>query len=45
MAVAGQRDCFGRPIHTEQGSYLVVYMVAADVVYLVGMRRIPQAAF
>ncbi len=45
MAVQGTPDYSGLPIHTGQGTYLVIYWFDEDTVYCVGMRRIPAEIY
>ena len=45
MAVQGAPDYSGLPIHTDQGTYLVIYWFDEDTVYCIGMRRIPAEIY
>lgn len=42
LAVRGAPEYLGLPIHTDQGSYLVIYWFDDRNVYCVGMRRVPS---
>ena len=45
FAVRGAPDFLGRPFHTDQHAYLVLYTFDAAVVECVGVRPIPYTAF
>ena len=45
MAVAGQPSWCARPVHTPEGSFLVVYSYTATAVVCRGIRRVPSGPF
>lgn len=45
FAVPGAPDFLGLPIHTEDGSFLVIYWFDEERVYCLGMRRVPSGVF
>ena len=45
FAVQGAPEYLGLPIHTESGSFLVIYWFDEDRVYCIGMRRIPSGIY
>jgi hypothetical protein len=45
MAVPGRPGFYSRPIHTERGSYLIVYTFDDRKVVCVALRAVPSSAF
>jgi hypothetical protein len=45
FAVPGAPDYYGLPIHTEDGSFLVIYWFDDERVYCLGLRRVPSGIF
>lgn len=45
MAVPGRSGFYSRPVHTERGSYLILYTFDDKKVVCVGLRAIPSTAF
>jgi hypothetical protein len=44
-AVSGAPDYLGLPLHTDRGSFLVIYWYDDDHVYCIGMRRVPRGIY
>lgn len=44
-AVSGAPDYLGLPLHTERGSFLIIYWYDDNNVYCLGMRRVPSGIF
>ena len=45
FAVQGAPEFLGLPIHTEQGSFLVLYWFDEERVYCLSVRRVPSGIF
>ena len=45
MAAPGHPDCCVRPLHTDAGAFLIVYVFTAETVTLLSIRRIPSGPF
>ena len=45
FAVQRAPEYLGLPIHTQDGSFLVIYWFDEDRVYCIAMRRIPQGVY
>jgi hypothetical protein len=45
MAAPGKPGFYSRPVHTERGSYLILYTFDDEKVVCVGLRAVPSSAF